>query len=146
MHHFRLNADQLKEADRKISVFMLHVIKASESTMGGIEVVLLGVYNKRGVVFSFREKLSSLCLLMFPTLSLRGRTWLCMKDSLSGDQSWSFFAVHLGAERTTLPQELVMLMELHSSSIPGTGFYSSVYLSVYFTPITASAGRDTVSD
>lgn len=46
VHRFRLNADQLKEADRKISVFMLHVIKASESTMGGIEVVLLGVYNK----------------------------------------------------------------------------------------------------
>lgn len=45
VHRFRLNADQLKVSDRKISVFLLHVIKASESTMGVIEVVLLGVYN-----------------------------------------------------------------------------------------------------
>lgn len=60
-------------------------------------------------------------------------------------------AVHLRAERTTLPQELVMLIELLGSNVLRTCFFflrfvslPLIYVSAYFTPITASVGEDTV--
>lgn len=60
-------------------------------------------------------------------------------------------AAHLQAERTTLPRELVMLIELLGSNVLRTCFFflylslsPLIYVSAYFTPITASVGEDTV--
>lgn len=97
----------------------------------------------------------SLCLLLlFPPLNFRSRKWFCIKefpqcwpklDSLpqkcSASQGWGDNAppgaCHVdGAARLQYPQDMFF-----SPSVS----LLLIYLAVYFTPITVSVRRDTVS-